>query len=147
MARIVLTCWGSHGDIDPFLGLGLALGRRGHRVAIATLEYYRTLIEGAGLAFHPLRPEIDPTDTSLVHRIMDRRRGSEFLLREILFPQVEAMFEDVSAAAVGADLLVSHPVTFATPIVAERRGLPWASAVLAPTSMFSTLRTSGPPVA
>ena len=37
----------------------------------------RTLIEGAGLAFHPLRPEIDPTDTSLVHRIMDRRRGSE----------------------------------------------------------------------
>jgi rhamnosyltransferase subunit B len=88
MARIVLTCWGSHGDIDPFLGLGLALGRRDHRVAIAAPEYYRTLIEGAGLAFHPLRPEIDPTDTSLVHRIMDRRRGSEFLLREILFPQI-----------------------------------------------------------
>jgi len=138
MARIVLTCWGSHGDIDPFLGLGLALGRRGHRVAIATLEYYSTLIEGAGLAFHPLRPEIDPTDASRVHRIMDRRRGSEFLLREILFPQIEAMFEDVSAAAAGADLLISHPVTFATPIVAERRSLPWASAVLAPTSMFST---------
>jgi rhamnosyltransferase subunit B len=138
MARIVLTCWGSHGDIDPFLGLGLALGRRGHRVAIAAPEFYRALIEGAGLAFHPLRPDIDPTDTSLVHRIMDRRRGSEFLLREILFAQIEAMFEDVSAAASQADLLVSHPVTFATPIVAERRGLPWASAVLAPTSMFST---------
>ena len=39
------------------------------------------------------------------------------------------MFDDVSAAASQADLLVSHPVTFATPIVAERRGLPWASAV------------------
>jgi len=138
MARIVLTCWGSHGDVDPFLGLGLALGRRGHGVTIATPEYYRTLIEDAGLAFHPLRPEIDPTDTSLIHRIMDRRHGSEFLLREILFPHIDAMFEDVTAAASGADLLVSHPVTFATPIVAQRLGLPWASAVLAPMSMFST---------
>jgi len=138
MARIVLTCWGSHGDVDPFLGLGIALSRRSHHVSIAAPEHYRSLIENAGLVFHPLRPDLDPTDTSLVERIMDMRRGSEFLLREILFPQIEAMFEDVSAAARGADLLVSHPVTFATPIVAEALKLPWASAVLAPTSMFST---------
>jgi len=138
VARIVLTCWGSHGDIDPFLGLGLALRRRGHAVTLATLDYYRGLIEEQGLTFRPLGPGVDPTDTALVHRIMDARRGSEFLLKEILFPQIEVMFADVAAAAEGADLLVSHPVTFATPLVAAYRRLPWASAVLAPTSMFST---------
>ncbi|HUR33423.1 MAG TPA: glycosyltransferase [Vicinamibacterales bacterium] len=137
MARVVLTCWGSHGDIDPFLGLGLALRSRNHDVCIATIEYYRELVESAGLAFHAIRPRIEPTETPLIERIMDLRRGSEFLLKEVLFPAIEAMYDDIAAAAAGADLLVSHPVTFATPIVAERLRLPWASAVLAPTSMFS----------
>jgi UDP:flavonoid glycosyltransferase YjiC (YdhE family) len=137
MSRIVLTTWGSHGDIDPFLGLGIGLRSRGHDVAIATIEYYRPLIETSGLEFRPLRPDVDPSDTSLVERIMDRNRGSEFLITSILFSNLDAAYEDVEAAAAGADLLVSHPVTFATPIVAERRRIPWASAVLAPTSMFS----------
>lgn len=138
MARIVLTCWGSHGDIDPFLGLGRGLRARGHSVAIATIEYYRTLVTASGLDFYPLRPGVDPTETHVVERIMDRRRGTEFILKELLVPSLEAMFHDVSTAAEGADLLISHPVTFATPIVAEHRRLPWASVVLAPMSFFST---------
>lgn len=137
MARIVLTTWGSHGDIDPFLGLGLGLRARGHRVTMATIDYYRPLIESSGLEFRPMRPHVDPADTRLVERIMDKNRGSEFLITDILLANIEQAYEDVEAAADGADLLISHPVTFATPIVAQRRRLPWASAVLAPTSMFS----------
>ena len=63
--------------------------------------------------------------------------GTEFLLRDIVFPGVEEMFEDLSAAAGGADLLVSHPLTIAAPLVAESRKLNWASVVLAPLSFFS----------
>jgi rhamnosyltransferase subunit B len=137
MARIVLTCWGSHGDIDPFLGLGGGLRARGHSVALATIEYYRPLVTSSGLDFHPLRPAVDPTETHIVERIMDRRRGTEFILKRLLIPSLEAMFDDVRAAAKGADLLVSHPITFATPIVAEHQRLPWASVVLAPMSFFS----------
>lgn len=137
MARIVLTCWGSHGDVDPFLGLGLALRQRGHRVALVTLEYYRPLVTAAGLDFFPLRPSPDPTELHIVERIMDPRRGTEFILRELLFPALDGMFDDISAASVDADLLVSHPVTFATPIVADYRRLPWANVVLAPMSFFS----------
>jgi UDP:flavonoid glycosyltransferase YjiC (YdhE family) len=138
MAHIVLTTWGSHGDLDPFLGLGAGLRARGHRVAIATIEYYKALVESYGLEFRPMGPHVAPADTALITRIMDPVRGSEFLLKDLLFPRIEAAFEDVDAAAHGAELLVSHPVSFATPIVAARRGIPWASAVLAPTSMFST---------
>jgi rhamnosyltransferase subunit B len=137
MARILLTCWGSHGDVDPFLGLGLALRARGHSVVIATIEYFRGLITGAGLGFHPIRPDVRVGDTDLVQRILDRRTGSEFLLRELMFPASEAMFEDLDAASAGADLLVSHPLTFAAPVVAEARRLKWASAVLSPLSFFS----------
>ena len=138
MARIVLACWGSHGDIDPFVGLGRGLRARGHTVVLATLEYYRPLALGAGFEFCPIRPRIDPTETGLVEQIMDRRRGSDFLLTQIMIPSTEAMFEDLERATEGADLLVSHPITFAAPIVAERRRMPWASVVLAPMSFFST---------
>ena len=137
MANIVLTCWGSHGDVDPFLGLGLALQRRGHGVSIATIEYFRPIITGAGLGFHPLRPRIDPTESEIVRGILDRKTGSEFLLRQVMFPAIEAMYDDIDAAVAGADLVVSHPLTFAAPIVAEYRKLKWASAVLSPLSFFS----------
>ena len=137
MAKIVLTCWGSHGDVDPFVGLALGLQARGHEVSVATLEYFRSVITQSGLDFHPIRPKADPSDTALVQRLMDRNRGPEYLLREIIFPGVEAMYEDLGAAIQGADLLISHPLTVAAPILAEERGLPWASTVLAPASFFS----------
>jgi len=138
VARILLTCWGSHGDIDPFLGLGAVLRDRGHVVTIATIEYYRDLVTSTGLQFRVIRPDVNPTQIDIVARALDPRTGSEFLLKELLFPGIGAMFDDINAAAEGADLLVSHPITFATPIVAQHRGIPWASVVLAPTSFFST---------
>ena len=59
-ARIVLTTFGSLGDLHPFLALGLGLKARGHAVALATHEYYRSKIETAGLDFFPVRPNASP---------------------------------------------------------------------------------------
>lgn len=137
MARIVLTCWGSHGDVDPFLGLAVELRARGHDVTIATMEFFRSVITDHGIGFHPIRPSADPSDGATIQRIMDPRRGPERLLNEIVFPGVRDMYDDLSPCVRGADLLVSHPLTFATPILAELHRIPWASAVLAPTSFFS----------
>ncbi len=135
--RVLLTCWGSYGDLFPYLGLARQLATRGHTPVLATSPYYRTLVEGEGIGFHPVRPDIDPTDFALIRRLMDPRRGTEVILREILVPAVREAFDDLRAAATGADLLVSHPVTFAGPLVAEVLGLPWVSTVLAPISFFS----------
>ncbi len=137
MARIVLNTWGSHGDVDPALALARGLQARGHAPVLAAPGFYRDVAAAAGVAFHAVGPEFDPTDTALVRRIMDRRRGSEVLLRELLLPAVEGAFAELEAAAAGADLLVSHPATFAAPVVAESRRLRWASTVLAPLSMWS----------
>ena len=48
MARIVIFCWGSHGDVDPSLGLAEGLRARGHSIAICTLEYFRPIVAQAG---------------------------------------------------------------------------------------------------
>ncbi len=137
MARIVLCCWGSHGDVDPSIGLALGLRARGHSVAVATLEYFRALVTGDGFDFFPLRPYADPGDTATVRKIMDVSHGPKNLLEDLIFPAVREQFEDVSAAARGADLLISHPLSLAVPIYAQKHRVPWASTVLAPMSFFS----------
>ena len=136
MARIVLTTWGSYGDLFPYLGLASELQRRGHAPLIATSPVHRPAIERAGVAFRPVRPDIDPGDADLVRRIM-QPSGTSVILNELLAPFVRESYHDLCAAAEGADLIVTHPVTFAGPLVAETRGLRWASTVLSPMSFFS----------
>ena len=137
MPRIVITSWGSYGDVNPYLGLAVALRARGHAPVLAIPSYYRAAVEREGLEHAPVGPDVEPGDTTLVARIMDARRGTEFLLREVLAPAVERTYEQLRAAASGADLLVTHPVTFAGPVLAEVTGIPWVSTVLAPASFMS----------
>src|SRR5687768_7914544 len=54
-----------------------------------------------------------------------------------MMPNVEASYEDLDALVRDGDVLVSHPLTYAAPVLAERRSLLWASSVLAPLGFFS----------
>lgn len=135
--RIVLTTMGSFGDLNPYLGLAIELRNRGHQPVLATTPFYRRVVEGAGIAFHPIRPDGDPSDPALMARIMDARRGTEFVFRDAVMAHLRDTYADVSAAADEADLLISHPLTLAVPIIADERRMPWVSCVLAPISFFS----------
>ncbi len=112
---------------------------------IATIAYFEPHVRAAGLDFHAIRPDVRPDDSTIVARIMDGSRGTEYLMNELIFPGLRAMYEDVAPLADSTDLFVSHPLTMAVPIVAELRGIPWASTVLAPISFFSA--TDAPVVA
>jgi len=137
VARILLTSWGSFGDVYPYVGLAFALKDRGHRPMLATAEFYRPLIESLGFEFHSMGPMIDPSDHATVHRVLDPVRGADTLVKELLLPSLEADYAALERAAQRADLMVTHPITFAAPIVAQARRLPWVSSVLAPMSFFS----------
>ncbi len=136
--RIVLTAVGSLGDLHPYLAVAQELGRRGHRPVVATVPGLRERVEAAGVAFAPLRAmAAGSPDAALVRRVFDGSRGVEFIVRELVLPALRTAYEDTMAAAEGADLLVAHPLTWTTRLVAEKRGLPWVSTVLAPTSLLS----------
>jgi UDP:flavonoid glycosyltransferase YjiC (YdhE family) len=135
--RIVLTSFGSFGDIYPYLGLARRLLQCGHEPVVATSASYRPLVEGEGVAFRPVRPDIDLENRAMIRRVMEPTRGPGVLIREVLLPHLRDSYADLAAATRGADLLVTHPITFAGPLVAERQGVPWASTVLAPFSFFS----------
>src|SRR5919106_4836442 len=100
--RIVITSFGSFGDIYPYLGLARQLTQRGHDAIFATSAYYRPLIEGEGVAFCPVRPDVDLQDHAEIRRVMDPKRGPEILLREGLLPHLRDSYVDLAAATHGA---------------------------------------------
>jgi rhamnosyltransferase subunit B len=136
-ARILLATVGSLGDLHPCIGLALELKRRGHRVTIASTEYYRSKIEQLDLAFRPIRPDFNPTDGEMIAKCQNIRRGPEILIREIVLPHLEESYTDLLAAAAGADLMLSGELLYPAPIVAEKLGLLWASIILSPCSFLS----------
>ena len=142
--RVAIATWGSLGDLHPYMAIGLELQRRGHRVALATLPSFREHVEAAGLTFHPLRPDVDATDTErfrvTVRRLLDARDGPRYLFQEVLNPAMRETYEDTMAAVRsdgGADLVLSHQVPVTTPLVAEKTGTRWASGVLLPMAFLS----------
>ncbi|MBK9167296.1 MAG: glycosyltransferase family 1 protein [Bryobacterales bacterium] len=135
--RILITSFGSFGDVYPYIGLALGLRARGHDPVLAMPRYCREVVEREGLRFHAVPPDVEPSDRETIGKIMDPAKGTEFLVREVLVPALRASYESMSETAREADLLITHPVTFAAPVVAERLGLPWVSTVLAPMSLFS----------
>ncbi len=51
---IVMLIVGTRGDVQPFIALGKALLRYGHRVRLATHETFRSFVREQGLEFYPL---------------------------------------------------------------------------------------------
>lgn len=146
--HIVLTTFGSLGDIHPYMAVALALKERGHRPVIVTSNYYREKIEAAGIEFHAVRPDLPPEldVPELVAKVMDVKTGAEFLFKELLMPHVRENYEDLREATRRADLLVTHVATPVGPVVAQKTGIPWISSVLAPTSFFSAYDPTVPPL-
>ncbi len=136
MPRILLTTFGSYGDLHPYIAIGVELQRRGHSVTIATSPAYADKIASEGLGFHPVRPDIQLGNTAMAEHFMHTRRGTERVLR-YLSSVVRESYEDTLPAVRHADAIVSHPVTFASVLAAQKLGIPWISSVLAPISFLS----------
>jgi rhamnosyltransferase subunit B len=151
MPRFLLTTFGSLGDLHPYIAVGLGLKERGHHVTIATSADYRAKVEGEGLHFHPVRPDIGPLiqNPQEIARAFHPRTGTEYVMRRMMLPSLEQSYEDLREIAQEADLLVGHPIAFATPMVAEELGKPWISVALQPALMLSAFdppSISGVPV-
>ncbi len=147
--RIVLSTFGSFGDVHPYVAIALELKARGHVPVIATSEVYREKMDAQGIEFHPVRPDLPSYDQPevmgpLLEGLMDPRLGSERVM-QLLLPHLRDVYEDLDAAVTGANLLLTHPLPLVGPLVAQVRKLPWVSSVLAPISFFSVYDPPVPP--
>jgi UDP:flavonoid glycosyltransferase YjiC (YdhE family) len=142
--HVLLAALGSLGDLHPALAIAIELRTRGHRVTLVSHEMYRAKVEAEGVGFAALPPNLaDLGDISeTMRKAMEGPDASRYVIRRFVLPYMEVTYDAIMAASHDADLLVSHPLTFAVPIVAEKRGLPWASTALQPLVLFSALDPS-----
>jgi rhamnosyltransferase subunit B len=145
--KIVFASFGSLGDMHPVNALGIELKKRGHHIIFAAMEFYREKIEMLGFEFRPMRPHLDPNNKELAKKLMDAKKGSELLLRELILPNLRPMYEDLLKAVHDADLMISTEVVFAAKSVAEKTGVKWITTTLAPGTFLSAYDPFVPPTA
>jgi UDP:flavonoid glycosyltransferase YjiC (YdhE family) len=139
MSRIAIATFGSFGDLHPYMAIALELKARGHRPVIATTDRYRDKITAAGIDFHAVRPgaELFGDERALLEKVMHSSNGPEYVIRELMLPNLRDSHADTLALAKDADLLVSHPLSYSVSIVAEQLSKPWAATALQPLMFFS----------
>lgn len=137
--HVVLTTMGSLGDLYPYVAIARGLQRREYRTTVATGEGHRRRVEAEGIAFRAVRPDLTDLarDRKTLALALDRRKGSGYVIRRILMPHLAASYDDLATAVRDADLLITHSITFAGPLVAQRAGLRWISSVLMPLKFYS----------
>ena len=130
------------------MAIAAELRSRGHIPVIATSELYREKMLAGGFDFVPVRPHIPPPqeqDAAMMEKVMNPKSGSSYIINEMLMPFLREGYEDLLRAVEGADLLLTHPISFAGPLVAQKTGMPWVSSVLAPVSFMSAYDPPVPP--
>jgi rhamnosyltransferase subunit B len=136
--HFVFSTYGARGDVFPYILTGQKLKEQGHRVTVATSLGYQLEIEAAGLHFAECGP-LDPTPQQQKLG-MDPLRGFEFLLRQMILPALPVTVQRLREICADADVLISHTLSLAGPIVGELeagRGIKWVSAMVSPQAMMS----------
>jgi UDP:flavonoid glycosyltransferase YjiC (YdhE family) len=138
MANILLIPVGSAGDVHPFLGLGLALRDRGHRVTVITSAYFERLVRRAGLDFVGLGT-VEQFESVLLHPDgWHPRRGFQVVFRWGVLPWIRHIYDLIAERYVpGETVVVASLLAFGARLAQEKLGTPMVSVELQPAVLRS----------
>eukprot|EP01041_Mallomonas_annulata_P008073 gene8073-16566_t len=139
--NIVILVVGTRGDVQPFVYLGQALQKDGHRVRLATHAEYRDDVTAkGGLEYYPLGGDprklsefMVKTEGRLMPDLTNAEERKELpekmkMIRDIIlstFPACTAVDpEDPEQRGFLADAIISNPVSYGHIHVAEALGIP-----------------------
>ena len=143
MSRFLFVVPPLTGHVNPTLALAEELTRRGHEVAWCGVPGGVDPLLAPGARFLPACSLDQSRALATVTERPDDLRGAaalRFLWRSVLLPLTEAMVDGVdrAVATFGPDVLVVDQQALAGGIVAQRRGIAWATS--ATTSGESSIR-------
>ncbi len=130
--KIVLTSFGTDGDLFPHLALGSELHRRGHRVTLVVNEHIGPAARKAGLDFVPLTSNDEAnklfSNPDFWHPLkggpLAAKWGNRFILRQY------QLFSEL--AKTPDTILASNTAMLAARLLNEKQGVPLASVILQP---------------
>ncbi|MEW6403521.1 MAG: glycosyltransferase [Chloroflexota bacterium] len=131
--KITVNTFGSRGDIQPYIALGLGLREAGHTVRIVTHQIFEPLVREYGLDFYPLH--LDPRQVLLNQALSEL--GNNFIritrwMKQNFESALGDIFEATLTASRDADLVLNSGLSFAGWHVAEKLGIPALATYLWP---------------
>ena len=131
--RFALLTYGSRGDVEPFVALGIGLRRAGHIVRLAAPRPFAQLVQRGGLEFVPIESDPDQLTLALTDRAgLSWPRMIGRMIQHVL-PLAASAFRSALEAAEGADVVVhSFMMSDAGHTLAVRKRIPEVSAQLFP---------------
>lgn len=140
--RVTILTYGSRGDVEPFVALGVGLRNAGHAVRLAGPAPYASLAQAYGVEFVPIEGDPNQLTQTLADRAGLSWPRMVFRMIQHILPLAKAAFATLERAAHDADLIVhSFLMTDAGHTLAHLRGVPDVSAqffpIFLPTSAFS----------
>lgn len=127
--RIVLSTWGTTGDVQPFLALSNRLSKEGYEVRVCTSEIYRDRFAKCGVDFYPVGA---PFDSDRMNQAMDTivqiknpLKSAISIAKEGLLYKADKWYEDCLRGVEGYDLAICHAADVPGQEAAIRHNLPW----------------------
>lgn len=130
--RVILSNLGTHGDIQPFLALGLEMAKHGHHPVVVSSSYFRPIAERLGLEFHALGPDLRPAIFNINMAIISRPEVSHSVealtwIGAALTSQLFPMYRELLHLSDSAGALVCGQMQPAGRMVHDATGIPFAS--------------------
>ena len=144
-----MPAFGSSGDVNPFVALGIALQARGHRATILTNPLFQEQIEAQGLSFLSVA-SADAARSVIANPDLWHARKSFGILCRVLIPTLEETFRLIDAHADQDTVVAFSTLSLGARVAQEKLGIPSASVHLQPgvlrssaeQGMFGDLRLS-----
>jgi sterol 3beta-glucosyltransferase len=133
--KITVNTFGTRGDVQPYIALGVGLRKAGHTVRIITHQIFQSFVKGYGLDFYPLR--LDPRQV-LLNQALSELGNNTFRITRWVEENFRSVLRDVFEATLtanrDADLMLNSGLSFAGWHVAEKLDIPALAAYLWPVT-------------
>jgi rhamnosyltransferase subunit B len=138
--NVIVIGLGSAGDVNPLIGLALALQRRGHRVLFVAFSIFKPLAESAGLEFAGVLDDEyfheSLRDPDLWHPI----RALSVVVRLMMLPGIRPVYEIIEKRmGAGPTVVAASSMAFGARIAQEKLGVSLATVHLQPSLLRSVI--------
>ena len=137
--NVLLAALGSHGDVHPFVGIGLALRARGHRVRVIANPYFASLIEGVGLELIPLGTAEEYVRLAKNPDLWRRIRGLRTVLSGVAL-YIRPMYRAIAQKTVpGETIVAASTLALGARVAEDQLKIPSATVHLQPSIFRSVI--------
>ncbi|HSV15802.1 MAG TPA: nucleotide disphospho-sugar-binding domain-containing protein [Tepidisphaeraceae bacterium] len=148
--QVLLLTIGSAGDVHPFVGIGLALRQRGHRVKVLTNPHFQPLIERAGLEFVAVGTADDYDQVRTNPDLWHPRKGFHTVFNIIINGFRPAFDAVMNNYVPGQTVIAASSLGLAARCAQDKYNLPMATVHLQPAIFRSAIhppKLPGMPIA